>query len=184
MCRSPVEAMNELRERCLRGNKPELYFFWGHTPTSDGRITKSCLSQWWQSPFWKNDVEYCCMEQYMMAGKARLFGDSEILAEILSENRPDAIKKLGRRVRNFDSDVWKAHKYDIVVEGNLCKFSQNPGLREFLLSTGNSILVEASPFDCIWGIGLKESDPRAQDPLQWKGQNLLGFALTEVRSHL
>lgn len=184
MNRSQVEAMNELRERCLRGEKPELFFFWGHTPAPDGRITKSCLSQWWQSPFRKGSVEYCCMEQYMMAGKARLFGDGEMLAEILAESRPGVIKKLGRRVRNFDSDVWKAHKYDIVAEGNLCKFSQNPGLREFLLSTGNSILVEASPFDRIWGIGMRESDPRASDPLQWKGENLLGFALTEVRGLL
>ena len=71
-----------------------------------------------------------------------------------------------------------------MLNGNWCKFSQNPGLREFLLSTGDSILVEASPYDSIWGIRLSADSPEAQDPMKWRGQNLLGFALMEVRDEL
>ena len=124
------------------------------------------------------------MEQYMMAGKAQLFGDSEIREQILKCNVPKQIKALGRKVRSFDQKVWDKFKYAIVLGGNWCKFSQNRDLREFLLSTGDSVLVEASPYDNIWGISLAASSPEAQNPVQWRGQNLLGFALMEVRDEL
>jgi ribA/ribD-fused uncharacterized protein len=70
-----------------------------------------------------------------------------------------------------------------VIQGNLAKFSQNPLLERFLLETGTRVLVEAAPRDLIWGIGLGQNDPRAQDPATWQGLNLLGFALMEVRRH-
>lgn len=120
----------------------------------------------------------------MMAGKARLFSDEETLAKILSAKTPGEAKKLGRLVRNFDDRLWKTARWDIVVQGNVAKFSQHAELAEHLLKTGDAILVEASPFDRIWGIGMAASNPKADNPDQWQGQNLLGFALVEVRERL
>lgn len=91
---------------------------------------------------------------------------------------------MGRKVKNFDPDIWNEHKYGIVKKGNFLKFSQNERFKEFLLSTDNKILVEASPYDTIWGIGMLETDPNAKNPAQWNGENLLGFALMEVRDEL
>lgn len=127
---------------------------------------------------------YLCMEQYMMAGKAELFSDQEIREQILKCSDPKQIKALGRKVRRFDQKVWDKFKYAIVLNGNWCKFSQNRNLREFLLSTGDSVLAEASPYDNIWGIRLSANSLEAQDPMKWRGQNLLGFALMEVRDEL
>ena len=120
----------------------------------------------------------------MMASKAQLFGDEEIRKEILKCNDPKQIKALGRKVRGFDQAVWDKLKYAIVLNGNWLKFSQNRYLREFLLSTGDNVLVEASPYDNIWGIRLSANSPEAWDPFKWRGQNLLGFALMEVRDEL
>lgn len=134
--------------------------------------------------FWSIADTYLCMEQYMMAAKAELFGDGKIRDQILKCSDPRQIKALGRKVRGFDQRVWDRFKYAIVLGGNWYKFSQNRDLREFLLSTGDSVLVEASPYDSIWGIRLSSSSPGAQDPMKWRGQNLLGFALMEVRDEL
>lgn len=162
----------------------ELLLFWGHHPKRDGTVTKSCLSQWWKSDFESYGVRYCCGEQYMMAQKARLFGDDQILKKILCCEDPAQIKKLGRQVKRFETEVWERAKYSIVLNGNWKKFSQNPELRQFLLLTGESILVEASPYDTIWGIGLSEEQPESVCPELWRGKNLLGFALMEVRDEL
>lgn len=97
---------------------------------------------------------------------------------------PKEIKALGRKVRGFDESVWNKVKYSIVLNGNFRKFTQNPKLREFLLSTGENILVEASPYDAIWGIRMSANNENAQNPMKWKGQNLLGFALMEVRDEI
>ncbi|MDE7223729.1 MAG: NADAR family protein, partial [Acetatifactor sp.] len=121
---------------------------------------------------------------FMMAQKAELFGDEEIRKQILESQTPDHIKALGRKVRGFDQELWDKVKYAIVLNGNWCKFSQNRRLQSFLLSTGDSVLVEASPYDTIWGIGLSADSPDAQKPQSWCGQNLLGFALMEVRDEL
>ncbi|MBE5810631.1 MAG: NADAR family protein [Clostridiales bacterium] len=163
---------------------PEFCFFWGHTPDQRGVITQSCLSQWWKADFTYNDVRYCCMEQCMMAGKARLFDDDATLEEIMASDDPKVIKALGRKVQGFQEDAWNEIKYALIVAGNYSKFSQNVPLREFLLSTGDAVLVEASPYDRIWGIGLPASDPLALEPASWRGQNLLGFALMEVRDQI
>lgn len=161
----------------------EYCFFWGHQPAADGSITKSCFSQWWKSDFVSYGVQYHCMEQYMMAQKAELFGDKEILKQILDCDDPATIKKLGRLVRKFDASVWDQVKYSIVLNGNWKKFSQNSQLRNFLLSTADQILAEASPYDTVWGIGLS-ADQAASGPQYWRGENLLGFALMEVRDEL
>ena len=120
----------------------------------------------------------------MMAEKARIFGDEEIRQQILAEYSQMAMKKLGRKVRNYDDEIWKEKRFDVVVKGNIAKFSQNEKLLDFLLSTDDKILVEASPKDTVWGIGLDESSPEAIQPRKWIVENLLGFALMEVRDIL
>ena len=158
-------------------------FFWGHS-CKENIINKSCLSQWYKSDFIIDDVKYCCMEQYMMAEKAKLFNDSETLNLIMDEIDQKTIKDLGRMVKNFNSNLWDENKYNIVLKGNFAKFSQNNNLKDFLLSTNDSIIVEASPYDKVWGIGMKQDDKNILDVSKWKGKNLLGFALMEVRDML
>jgi ribA/ribD-fused uncharacterized protein len=177
-------SIESVQKDFLAGKKMKYLFFWGHQPSADGRITKSCLSQWWKSDFKIDTINYCCMEQYMMAEKARLFDDKEILEEILNCNQPKKIKELGRKVRNFDEEVWKKERYSIILKGNYAKFVQNESLRRFLIETKNRVLVEASPYDKIWGIGMMADDEHIENPLEWKGLNLLGFALMEVRDGL
>lgn len=145
---------------------------------------KGPLSQWRHSEFIVSGIKYRTAEHWMMAGKARLFNDSETLKEILESKTPSEAKDLGRLVEGFDLEVWNEHCFDIVVQGNLHKFTQNPVLREHLMNTGSHILVEASPFDAIWGIGLAQDHPDADNPGKWKGQNLLGMALMKVRAVL
>lgn len=158
--------------------------FWGHQPSKDGSVNKFCLSQWWVQDFIVEGQIYPTAEHWMMAGKAKLFGDNEVLEKIYQAKTPAEAKKLGRQVRNFDGQLWNAHKYNIVKEGNIHKFSQHEELKTFLLNTKDRVLVEASPVDKIWGIGLEASHPHAEQPMHWKGENLLGFAIMEARDHL
>lgn len=116
--------------------------------------------------------------------KARLFGDHSIAEQILAAGHPRQAKDLGRKVRSFDQKEWQARRFPVVVAGNVAKFSQHQDLQAFLLGTGQRVLVEASPEDRIWGIGLAADDRRAEDPAQWLGENLLGFALMHARSQL
>ncbi|PSL43137.1 hypothetical protein CLV51_109131 [Chitinophaga niastensis] len=164
--------------------KIKFIFFWGHQPSADGSITQSCFSQWMPSAFEKNGVVYKTAEHWMMAGKAQLFNDNVTLEKILLANSPDEAKKLGRQVKNFDPAIWDAHKFELVVAGNLLKFSQHPALKDFLLNTHQRVLVEASPMDRIWGIGMSAADEHVENPLQWRGENLLGYALMVVRDQL
>jgi hypothetical protein len=131
----------------------------------------------------KSDGYHCC-EQYMMAQKATLFNDDEILNAIMGTSDPREIKAYGRQVKNFDAKVWDEICREIVFEANYAKFSQNPKLKEFLLSTGDEVIAEASPYDTIWGIGLKADDPLAQNEETWKGKNYLGKAIMAVRKEL
>ena len=180
----PKYTRQWLEQAVSSGERKEYCLFWGHRPARDGRITRSCLSQWWPADFYAGSRSYLCMEQYMMAGKAELFGDQEMLERILASSDPKQIKALGRQVRGFDQTVWDQFKYAIVLNGNWCKFNQNGELGDFLLSTGDSALAEASPYDRVWGIGLPADSADAKAPVKWQGQNLLGFALMEVRDEL
>ena len=159
-------------------------FFWGHQPSKDGSITKSCFSQWWKSDFSEDGILFSSAEQYMMAGKAKLFKDDACLQLIQNTRDPKECKKLGRKIKNFDDSIWNENKYSIVKQANLLKFSQDKDLQDYLKSTEAKVIVEASPYDRIWGIGMNQNDPRAMDPKQWQGENLLGFALMEVRDVL
>lgn len=176
--------MDELLARTRRGEKVKYLCFWGHRPLPDGRVGASCLSQWWPSAFEVDGVRYATAEHWMMAGKARLFGDAEAEERAVAAKGPAQAKKVGRLVRGFDEATWERERYALVVAGNVHKFGQDPRLRDFLLGTGERVLVEASPVDRIWGIGLAADDPRAQDPATWRGSNLLGFALMDTRTAL
>ncbi|QDV69021.1 Swarming motility protein YbiA [Rosistilla carotiformis] len=176
--------LETLRQRCSTGEQFDYLYFWGHQSSKDGKITKSCLSQWYESSFTVDGTVYQTAEHWMMAAKARLFGDEESLLQILESSDPKTAKALGRKVKNFDSSLWDENARRLVTEGNVAKFSQNSHLQEFLLGTGDAVLVEASPYDRIWGIGLKADDDRAKNPVTWQGQNLLGFALMDVREEL
>jgi len=167
------------------GFSPKWLHFWGHTPSKDGSLGKTCFSQWWDGhPFILDGISYATAEHFMMAEKARLFNDHETLAEILAAKSPAVAKKLGRKVANFNDVAWLDARWDIVVRGKMAKFSQHPDLKSFLLQTGDSVIVEASPFDKIWGIGMAATHANAENPTKWDGLNLLGFALMEVRELL
>lgn len=165
-------------------SKVDYLFFWGHQPSRDGSIIKTCMSQWWASKFEEKPIIYKTAEHYMMAQKALLFNDIEAFERIISKDSPKNVKDLGRQIQHFDAEVWDKHKYQIVKQGNFLKFSQSESLKHFLIQTKSKILVEASPVDTIWGIGLTENSPKAMNPNDWRGENLLGFALMEVRDEL
>ncbi|GED15008.1 NADAR family protein [Aneurinibacillus migulanus] len=164
--------------------KLKYLFFWGHTPKSEEIVDKACFSQWYPAPFEEDRVVYATAEHYMMAKKAELFGDEAIRTQILKHAHPNKAKMLGRSIQAFDDAIWNSSKYDIVKQGNLLKFTQHSELKSFLLNTGNRVLVEASPYDKVWGIGMAQDHPHAEHPEFWKGENLLGFALMAVREHL
>lgn len=170
-------------EKFQNGEVLKYVFFWGHT-VKPGEVTKTCFSQWYPCTFVVDGVTYNTAEQYMMAQKALLFNDKEIFDEIMSASHPKQYKALGRKIRGFDGKLWDEKKGQIVVDGNLAKFSQNKELGEFLLNTNERVLVEASPYDTIWGIGMSANAAGLENPQNWKGQNLLGFALMEVRDML
>lgn len=166
------------------GGRPRYILFWGHTPRQGGGVGKHVLSQWYEAPFVIDGVTYPTAEHWMMAEKARLFGDDAALGRILAAGNPGAAKAAGRTVRGFDEGAWTAARWDIVVRGNHAKFGQNPDHRAYLAGTGDRVLVEASPLDRVWGIGLAPDDPAAENPELWRGLNLLGFALMEARARL
>jgi ribA/ribD-fused uncharacterized protein len=176
--------LESLQTDFRNGKRIKYLFFWGHQPSNDGSIIKTCLSQWWKADFTINTDTYCCMEQYMMAEKARLFEDNETLEKIMKSKNPKQIKNLGRQVKNFDEYLWVKNRYSIILNGNYAKFIQNEDLRQFLIGTKDRVLVEASPYDKIWGIGMSADEENIENPLSWNGSNLLGFALMEVRYEL
>ncbi|MGW7327304.1 NADAR family protein [Streptomyces sp. NPDC054840] len=179
-----METMDELIKQVSRGERVKYLPFWGHRPQPDGRLGPSCLSQWWPASFTVGDVRYATAEHWMMAGKARLFGDAEAERAAVEAKSPAAAKKVGRLVRGFDDAIWERERFALVVEGSVHKFGSDPALAGYLLGTGKRVLVEASPLDRIWGIGLAADDERALDPARWRGLNLLGFALMEARERL
>lgn len=142
------------------------------------------FSQWHQCKFTIAEVEYNSAEQYMMAEKAKLFNDEETLAKIMSTISPRTQKSLGRKVKNFDPEIWQNNAKCIVFKGNIAKFSQNQELLDQLINTQGTTLVEASPFDRIWGIGLGPDHQNAKNRSKWRGKNWLGEILTEVREKL
>ncbi|MET9383075.1 NADAR family protein [Streptomyces sp. NPDC002928] len=192
-----IDSWEALVREVHAGARIKYLHFWGHRPRPDGQVGASCLSQWWPSPFVVDGVAYATAEHWMMAGKARLFGDEEGERRVLAAGHPSQAKKAGRLVRGFDEAIWERERFRIVVEGSVHKFTADAALRDFLLGTGERsemgvppaegwgrVLVEASPVDRVWGIGLAADDEAAADPERWRGPNLLGFALMEARERL
>lgn len=179
-----ITSHEQLGDYLKRGDRVKYLFFWGHQPERDGSVGKSCFSQWFAAPFEIDGIRYPTAEHYMMAEKARLFGDLAVLGQVLSAKTPAAAKALGRKVQNFDEAIWLTQRFEVVVAANAAKFAQNPAMQAFLCGTGDKVLVEASPVDRIWGIGLAADQPNAEHPAKWQGLNLLGFALMQVRSQL
>jgi len=175
-----AQYLEDLRGRFNAGQKLKYVFFWGHQPGKNGVIA-SCFSQWYSAPFVVDGQRYPTAEHFMMAEKAALFGDHAIREQVLQAPNPGAAKALGRKVRVFEELTWLEHRFSIVTRANKAKFSQNEELGIFLKQTGTRVLVEASPVDRIWGIGLAQDGERANNPNLWRGLNLLGFALMQVR---
>ena len=148
-------------------------FFWG-----------SEFSNWYDSSLIYDSIVFYNSEQAFMWKKAMFFNDTETARKIAQVSNPSIAKKLGRQVKNFDIQKWSEVSYQIMVDVNFAKYGQKPLLKEILLSTGDKTVVEASPYDTIWGIGLHWSDDAVLDEANWKGQNLLGKALMEVRKVL
>jgi ribA/ribD-fused uncharacterized protein len=153
-------------------NKNNFIFFYGGP-----------FSQWYRSVFEIDGVKYNCAEQYMMAMKAKMFGDDESLLKIMKSHEPWVQKATGRTVKNFDADKWNNVSRDFVYRANMAKFSI-PYLKDYILSTGDKEIVEASPTDKIWGIGLSEDNPDRFDRTKWNGTNWLGEVLMKVRKDL
>ena len=152
----------------------EFYFFWKHE-----------FGQWTLRDIYDPDgITYNCCEQYMMYKKAMLFADFDIAKKILEETDPSNQQKMGREINGFNIDMWDKHKVGIVWYGNYLKFSQHFDLNQRLQATGNKILIEASPYDLIWGIGIGAKDDKILDRANWIGKNLLGKVLMSVRSSL
>jgi ribA/ribD-fused uncharacterized protein len=166
-----------------RGERPRFLFFWGHTPKGPG-LGPWILSNWFLSPFVIDGLEYPTNEHWMMAEKARLFGDEVALARVLRAASPGEAKAIGREVRGYDDARWAAVRFAAVARGCEAKLRQNEAMGEYALRTGDAVLVEASPRDRIWGIGMSASHPDATDPRRWQGENLLGFALMKARAAL
>lgn len=173
-----------LTDNYEKGERIKYLFFWGHQKDRSGNITSSCFSQWWSSPFIVDGIKYTTAEHWMMAKKALLFDDKEVYDKILLAKSPAEAKELGRQVRNFEDSMWNEKRFKIVVDGCLQKFTHHQDLKQFLLNTKDRVLVEASPIDRIWGIGLTADSDKAENPKQWNGLNLLGFALMEARDLL
>lgn len=185
--------VNWLKDEIKKGADFNFVGFWGNK--ADAEWERS-FSNFYESKFTATvydgrEVEFDCSEQYFMYRKALEFEDFEAVDVILKGGlQPYDYKKIGRQVINFSEEVWNAKRYEAMVDGLKLKFSQNEKLKSNLLGTNDSILVETSPFDAIWGVRLGKHDRfghRTNDwlyPERWKGFNLLGFALMEVRDWL
>jgi len=150
--------------------KEQFAFFWGGS-----------FSQWAKSKFVIDGVEFNCCEQYMMYKKALMFHDYDIAEQIMNSDNPREQKALGRKVDGFDKELWEKYCRDIVYDGNVAKFTQNPDMLDELKFTGNKTICEASPKDFIWGCGLAADNPLIMDKANWPGTNWLGEAIQRVR---
>ena len=149
---------------------------------------KEIYSNWHSSPMQFLDkttgLFFDNTEQHFMWSKAKFFGDLDTASKIAKETDPRSAKEYGREVKNYDEKSWECVRLAFMTYANLLKFGQVESFNTELLSTGDKILVEASHYDKIWGVGLTEDDPLILDEKTWKGRNLLGIALMNVRNLL
>lgn len=176
--------INWLIKKFESGDTLKYIFFWGHTNKSNEEVGNFCFSQWFECPFTVDNITYKTAEHWMMARKALLFNDRIVFDKILRCDKPGEAKELGRQIVGYDDQTWNEKKFDIVKLGNIHKFNQHPKFADYLLKTENRILVEASPVDTIWGIGLSQDSKDINNIYSWRGQNLLGFALMATRDFI
>lgn len=179
-----ARSVEQLRAAIAAGQHPELLLFRGHQPDMAGGIDRSCLSENYAAPFDTEGERFSTVEHYLAWRKAVLFGDAHAAERILRAESPTKAKAIGRSVTPFNDEVWKAHRLEVAVAGNIAKFSAHPELADYLAQTGHKVLADASPIDRVWGIGLAADDPSAKDPQLWPGLNIMGFSLMEARSQL
>jgi ribA/ribD-fused uncharacterized protein len=169
-----IRSNEQLSKYIEENGNPLFVFFYG-----------GVYSQWYNSPFTVDGKKFLTAEHWMMFKKAETFKDDDIVKKIFTVEHPAEVKKLGRLVKNFDADKWAEVAFEYVVQGNVHKFSQNPEIRKLLEKNDGRVLVEASPTDRIWGIGVSEWDAKNAIPVkEWKGTNLLGYAIMEARARL
>jgi ribA/ribD-fused uncharacterized protein len=173
-----------LKQQYDSGVQPEFLFFTEMTATQNTAAAQMMLAQWYPSSFSVEGDEYLHAAHWMMVQKAKLFDDYESATSLLTLRDDREIRSRGRKIAGFDQRRWDDNKYSIVVLGNLHKFSQHQALRAYISGTHPLVLTEANPDDRVWGIGMRENAPGATNPHLWKGLNLLGFALMEVRDNL
>lgn len=173
-----IYTLEWLKEQIGYGRDFNYTFFWGSSNFN------GYLSNWYHSNFNYKGEQFANCEQFMMAAKAKVCEDEDTRKKIMETNNPKEIKALGRKVKNYDDDLWSSERKNAVLLANYLKFTQNENLGRDLLSTDNSIIVEASPYDKIWGIGMSSTDDAAKSALTWKGENYLGFILMTVRDIL
>ena len=182
-----IRNNQELLQALANGVAVKYLFFWGHQSkmtSSAPVVTKSCFSQWYQAPFTSDNCHFQTAEHYMMFAKAMLFDDKKSANKVLAAQSPGEAKAIGRTVANFNDQVWQQHRFEIVINANLAKFRAHNELANFLINTNDRVIVEASPVDSIWGIGMAQDNPKIEQPEHWRGLNLLGYALMEVRERL
>lgn len=173
---------NYTKTKLIEENKINKYlFFW---KPNKNLTNETCFSQWQPSLFEIDGVVYNCAEQYMMSQKAKLFKDEYIYDLVMDSIKPQDMIKLGRKVKNFNESIWDKNKYSIIFDANYNKFSQNEKMKKFLLSTNDKVIVEASPYDKVWGVGMDSNNRKIYNPNNWRGENLLGFIIMEVRDLL
>lgn len=191
-------SVDWLKEETKKGNKHTLLGFWGDK--TDNPMER-VYSNFYLSDFTAvvvvdaegntEEVMFRCNEQYFMYRKALLFKDFDSVTKILSPDlNPFEYKKLGRAVQNYKDSIWNEYRFEAMKDGLFLKFTKDKKLKRLLLNTGNKVLVETSPFDEIWGIKMGKRDRSGKinkdwlDVYKWRGQNLLGFALMEVRDEI
>ncbi|GAA4896824.1 hypothetical protein LX16_1302 [Stackebrandtia albiflava] len=175
---------HELARRWRAGERFRFVHFWGAASGADHEVGRRCLSQWSPAEFTTEGHRFPTAEHYMMWRKAVVFGDHATADRVLSASHPGEAKRLGRQVSGFDPREWERVRESVVFAGNHAKFTAHPRMRAYLAATRARVLVEASPVDTVWGIGLSADDPAAADPTRWRGDNLLGFVLMRVRAAL
>jgi ribA/ribD-fused uncharacterized protein len=174
-------SLDWVKERYDLEEALKFIFFWGHTSKHQDTVGPFVFSQWYPVSFIVDEVQYYTAEHWMMGQKALLFGDRLKFMEIIQTEKAPAVKALGRQIMGFNQAKWDGAKFDLIVKGNVEKFNQNEKLKSYLISTNDHVLVEASPNDNIWGIGMSRDTKGIENPHSWQGQNLLGFALMEAR---
>lgn len=168
-------ALNQEKDNNFQG-----FAFFGHVGNGIGPWV---LSQWYPANFEFGGYTFTNAEMAMMSAKAIIFKDEAALEKILVSSSPKEAKSLGRSVKNYDEKIWQERRYSVVLQNTIAKFEQNPELKDFLLTTGDRTLIEASPYDGIWGVKLPPTHVNVFKPSKWKGLNLLGFALTEAKTY-